>query len=185
MTISKISIPTLSLRKDIWTHFPVCLVKIPTLDSRDRWAVQWHQKHLAEWSQDIPGYETITKLRLLKALMASPKWKVERASAPSDLCVIAMNFTDPKDIPQPNLFAAEKPIQTIHDVKDYFPVCWKRHGNKYAFEFHNLAVKNMAREKNMDESYIREKTIQDILPILSTLGTVSNGSGICELTMAE
>lgn len=173
MTLSKITVPALSLRKDIWTHFPVCLVKIPNTDGRDRWAIQWHQKHLTDWSQNIPGYETITKLRLLKALMASPKWKVERASSPSDLCVIAMNFTEIEAEKLPNLYAETKETTSIDDLRAYFPICWKKQENTYTFEFHNSLVKSLARHKGSDVATIQKDTMNGLIPILKTFGDVT------------
>jgi hypothetical protein len=172
MTLSKITVPALSLRKDIWTHFPVCLVRIPTTDSHDRWAIQWHQKHLADWSQNIPGYETITKLRLLKALMASPKWKVEKPSSPSDLCVIAMNYAEMDPEKLPALYAEKKEVTRIDDLRAYFPICWKKQENTYAFEFHKSLVKALARHTHSNDSTIQKNTMDGLLPILRTFGEV-------------
>ena len=44
--------PVLSLRKDIWTNFPVTLVPLGTGDDgAERHAVVWHRKHLVEWRE--------------------------------------------------------------------------------------------------------------------------------------
>jgi hypothetical protein len=181
MTLSNMHpIPTLSLRKDIWTHFPVCLVKIPTKDGNERWAVQWHQKNLTDWSQDIPGYETITKLRLFHALMACPNWKVEKPETSGDLCILTMISPDTNSVPA--LFADTKAIRKLDDVKDYFPVCWKRKDNMYSFDIHKARLKALARVHHQSESDLYQKTVSELLPILSQFGNLTKTEmGLCTL----
>ena len=163
------ALPSLHLRKDIWTHFPVCLIKLPYQnDNRDRYAVQWHQKNLSEWSQGITGYETITRLRLLKALVNSTKWNVESPANPGDLCIIAMKFDEePKTFSSlPDIYCENPVIKTVDDLKTYFPVCWKHRGPSYAFEFHNTFVRALSKKYDVSEIEIRSHVLNRMIPLM-------------------
>jgi hypothetical protein len=162
MPSSSNTIPSLRLRKDIWTHFPVCLVKQPVhSDGRDRYAIQWHQKNLTEWSQGIPKYTIVTHCRLLRALSTSDKWDIEEPRNQGDLAIIAMKFSDkPREFDQmPNLFDNHHTIRTVEDIKTNFPICWKTRKNGYVLEFHNTMVRAMADRWGVSEKEIREKTL--------------------------
>ena len=186
------SIPTLRLRKDIWTHFPVCLVKVPVTDGRDRYSVQWHKKHLAEWCKTIPGYEFVAQNRLMQALASSDRWTVEHAKTGNDICIIAMNFSDtPTTIPDdlPNLSAADEcMIEFVDDLKDYFPIVWKQSSsdNVCKLEFHNTQVRALAQKLGVTDADIRRDVLLKMIPILETKWTVLmtnkvNGSEICTI----
>ncbi len=180
------SVPSLRLRKDIWTHFPVCLIKLPySLDGRDRYAIQWHQKNLEAWGQHIPHYTNIAQIRLIKALVASDKWSVERPEKPGDLCVIAMKFSEQvREFDHLPSMTADS-IQSIEDLKESFPVCWKTHKNRHTLEFHNTMVRAMAVARGVDELVIRQEVIAQMIPALAKSGWVvepahkANSSEIC------
>jgi hypothetical protein len=186
------NIPSLRLRKDIWTHFPVCLIKLPTEDGRDRYAVQWHQKNLTEWSQGIPHYPLITQHRLLSALKQSDKWSLENPKTPADLCVIAMKFSEsPKPLAYvPNLFAHPSVIGDIKDIEDlkhYFPVCWKSSHNRYVLEFHNTWVRAIAEKENLTEFEVHTLTLQKLKVALTCHWNLQptskqNSQEICVIT---
>ena len=180
------NVPSLRLRKDIWTHFPVCLIKLPySQDGRDRYAVQWHQKNLESWGQHIPQYTTIAQIRLIKSLAASEKWSMERPQKPGDLCVIAMKFSEePREFDHlPSMSAGS--IASIEDLKDAFPVCWKTQKNRHTLEFHNTMVRAMAHARGVDELVIRHEVLAQMLPALEKSGWVvepkskPNSSEIC------
>jgi hypothetical protein len=167
------TVPSLRLRKDIWTQFPVCLIKLPySEDCRDRYAVQWHQKNLDMWCQNIPQYELIVRMRLMNALVSSDRWKVESPKQPGDLCVIAMNFSEePKQFHTlPDIYAPSMNIKTIDHVKTYFPVCWKSRKNRHTLEFHNTFVKALATKHSVDELEIRRITMDRLLNALRHAG---------------
>jgi hypothetical protein len=183
-TFSKI--PTLKLRKDIWAHFPVCLLKHPDTDGRDRYSVQWHRQKLQEWSQGIPMYESVAKVRLLKALRDCDKWSVESAAQPQDICVIAMNFSnEPKVHPVlPAIFAPDPPIHTLEDLKDFFPVCWKQTKNAVSIEFHNTLVRALSERFKMPEPQLRAMVQDKLVKECQTLWNVQPSvrpSEICRL----
>ena len=164
------SLPSLHLRKDIWTHFPVCLVKMPYSDGRDRYAIQWHQKNMTEWSQGIPQYPMITQCRLMHALKKSVKWDVEPPKTSTDLCVIAMRYEDAlvplkEEVVQPAVLDVETPpvIQHIEELRDLFPVCWKAQQSVVHLEFHNTLVRSMAKARGVSEMEIRLRTLR-LLP---------------------
>ncbi len=169
------TIPSLRLRKDIWTHFPVCLIKLPyRADGRDRYAIQWHQKNLDMWCQKIPQYQNIVRLRLLHALAAAKdRWQVETPQAPGDLCVIAMNFSE-----EPKSFAVlpdllntnEISLKSVDDIKIHFPICWKSSNNRYTLQFHNSFVRALANKHGLDEFVIRQMTLQRLMPALKSAG---------------
>lgn len=168
-------IPALKLRKDIWTHFPVCLVKLPVAaDGRDRYAIQWHQKNLTEWSQGIPQYPIITQVRLLKALKASEKWTIETPAAPGDLCVIAMNVLGSNESTEesmdlPRLFGEAMPehVTSVESLRAYFPICWKSKHNRYTLEFHNTCVRALALQQGITELEVKTLTVQKLQAALA------------------
>jgi hypothetical protein len=160
LSIASTKLPSLTLRKDIWTHFPVCLVKQPTNDGRDRYAIQWHKKNLEEWSQNIPAYETVTKMRLIQSLINSTRWNVETPQNPTDICVISMNFAETQTLQTSNLpdvFAPSPVIEKLEDIRKYFPVCWKQRANGCVeLEFHNTLTRRLALQHHMNESDLRK-----------------------------
>lgn len=129
--------PILSLRKDIWTHFPVILMPLGTgSDGAERHAVMWHRKRLVAWResrsadfQEWSDYEAITEYRLLKCLRASARWVVEPAQTDAHICVIRMLYGDQA----PELTIVQRvaqehiPVLTcLNDIKLYFPVVWHK-----------------------------------------------------------
>jgi len=169
------TVPSLRLRKDIWTHFPVCLIKLPTNpeDHRDRYAIQWHQDNLDKWCQQIPNYQHIAHIRLMKALVsATDRWTVEAPRRPGDLCIIAMCFSEeaPTYETLPNLRAERMDLEVINDVKTYFPICWKTRKNQHILEFHNMHVRALAKKYSADELEIREITLSRLFPALKASG---------------
>ncbi len=167
------TLPSLRLRKDIWTQFPVCLIKLPySADGRDRYAIQWHQKNLDSWCQKIPQYESIVRIRLMYALASSDRWTVEAPHQHGDLCVIAMKFSEePRQFHTlPDLRAEHMDLKSIDDVKEYFPVCWKSRNNRHTLEFHNTFVRALATKHGVDELEIRRLTLDRMLPALKSAG---------------
>lgn len=183
------TLPCLRLRKDIWTQFPVCLIKLPySADGRDRYAVQWHQKNLDMWCQKIPQYEMIVSARLLHALISSQRWTVEIPQMGSDLCIIAMNFSvESREFHTlPDLRAQSIELQTVEDIKKYFPVCWKTRKNRHSLEFHNTFVRALANKYSLDELEIRSMTMNLIMPALKSAGwsielPTKNSAEICTI----
>ena len=105
--------PELSLRKDIWEHFPVTLIPLgKDVSGAERHSVQWHRVKLAQSRESSDFDEDIAMIqrRLLKALEASPKWDVLPAeqrgyvtivpetpqtgeiTAQREICILRMNF---------------------------------------------------------------------------------------------
>lgn len=167
------TLPSLTLRKDIWTHFPVCLIKLPSSDGHDRYAVQWHQKNLDNWCQKIPQYEEIVRIRLLKALAISDRWTLEVPKMHGDLCVISMNFAEPKQYHTlPDIYAESMDVQTVDDIKKYFPICWKSRKNAHTLEFHNTFVRALAQKYGVNDLDIRRITLDRLMPILKNNWTV-------------
>ena len=184
--------PSLRLRKDIWTQFPVCLIKMPhSTDSRDRYAVQWHHKNLETWCQKIPSYDDLVKMRLLKALAESDRWSLELPKTRADICVIAMKFSEePRHFHTlPNVYADHIELTTVEDIKTYFPICWKSRKNVHTLEFHNTFVKALAEKYGVKELDIRQETLVRIIPALKNAGwTVEpsvkpSSSEICSIHM--
>jgi hypothetical protein len=166
------AIPTLKLRKDIWAHFPVCLVKLPTQhDSRDRYAIQWHKKNLSQWSQNISDYTKVAHKRLIVSLQTSDKWDIEEPINNDDLCVVAMRIPDEKVIDStklPNIYADQIVLNSIDDLKDYFPVCWKFNNNIAILEFHNTNLRALSQFHNVAESDLKSFVQKTMIPILDS-----------------
>ncbi len=168
-SISFPRVPVLHLRKDIWSHFPVCLVKMPYTDNHDRYAIRWHKKNLTEWSQGIPFYEKVVKDRLMIALNTCPKWTVEPAANQDDLCVISMNFSEtPRTFESlPDIYVQDPYLNSLDDMNKYFPVCWKIRNNKYYVEFHNTQVRALAEKHSIPEDLMRFKIKEKLIQTLS------------------
>ena len=91
-------IPSLQLRKQIWTTFPVTLTAIDSVDGTQRYAVRWHENNLRAWASERASswaehynYKEFCHARLLYALAAHPKqYRIERPTIQGDICVIAM-----------------------------------------------------------------------------------------------
>jgi hypothetical protein len=94
--------PVLSLRKDIWTHFPVILVPLGKgNDGAERHAVAWHRKRLALWRGFRPqsygewmDFEECIEDRLMKSLRLSARWVVEPPQSEDQICIIRMLYGD-------------------------------------------------------------------------------------------
>lgn len=180
------NIPNLKLRKDIWSHFPVCLIKHLDTDGRDRYSIQWHRQKLQEWSQGIPMYESVAKVRLLQALRDCNKWSVEPSNQHHVICVIAMNFSNETKVHSvlPAIFAPSPPIHCIEDLKDFFPVCWKQTKNGLSLEFHNTLVRALSERFKMPEPQLRDMVQEKLMNECQTLWIVhpsSRPSQICKL----
>jgi hypothetical protein len=186
------TVPALKLRKDIWTQFPVCLIKLPySADGRDRYAIQWHQKNLDMWCQKIPHYENVVRVRLMHALMnTTDRWTVEPPKQVGDICIIAMLFSeDTREFHTlPDLRAESIDLKTVDTIKQYFPVCWKSRKNRHTLEFHNTFVRALAQKYCLDELEIRQLTLDRLLPALKAaewtveLPTKSTTSEICTIS---
>jgi hypothetical protein len=185
------SVPVLKLRKDIWSHFPVCLVRLAsTSDNRERYAVQWHKKNLSDWSQQISNYEEVTKNRLMQALYNCDRWEVGLASSTNDICIIIMNPPRQTMQPQlpivhlPNIYANDKTIDSISDLRSYFPVCWRRKGERYIVDFHKTDLRALSQYHMISEdqlkSYISHALIQSIQNKWRILPG-STASEVCQL----
>lgn len=150
--------PVLSLRKDIWTHFPVILVPLGTgEDGAERHAVVWHRKLLVKWREQRNGdfqswadYEENTHYRLMKCLRASARWVVEPSANDSQICVIRMLYGNQAPVHNDDIQPREfVPLLTcLNDIKLYFPVVWHllpSSGNTkmYAIELYEKKVKSM------------------------------------------
>jgi hypothetical protein len=162
LKMNSFSLPTLKLRKDIWTHFPVIVDKVtaPNQDNRERYSILWHKTHLEEWGQGIPFYACHVKERLMKALKACDRWTVEDVDANSDaLCVIAMKIPETKPVVDflPAIYAPNPIIHTVEDLHKYFPVCWnsKRSRRFISLEFHVTNLTALSKRFNIPESELR------------------------------
>ncbi len=184
------SVPTLKLRKDIWTHFPVCLnkVSIPSADNRDRYFIQWDNKKLKEWSQNIPFYATVTEERLLKALRQCTRWSVEPARNSNEICVIAMTIPEQPKVHTilPAIYAPDPRIQSIEDLIQFFPVCWRSNPRKgyTSLSFHMTLLRALSQRYNVPESelqsMLKQKIVAECGKVWTVLPSVEN-SEICRL----
>lgn len=163
-----ISLPSLKLRKDIWTHFPVCLNlhTIKYADNRDRYSISWDNKKLKEWSQNIPFYATVAEERLIKSLRASDRWTIEASQKPGDICVIAMTIPTETKIHTllPAIYAPNPEIQSIEDLIKFFPVCWRQNVKKgyTILTFHSTLLRALSRRYNVLESELRTMLTEKI-----------------------
>ena len=135
-------IPTLVLRKDIWTHFPVVVNALCTVNHVKRFAVCWHRSKLLEWrarhNEDPASwkdYEFIQEFILMKALRASPSWTVTPAESPDQICVIEMRAAKELPFKVSNMVEKSLPVLLrLNDIKTYFPVVWHKVEGENAYD---------------------------------------------------
>ncbi len=90
-------VPTLKKRSDIWNYFPVNSKPLGRGNNRaERHGIEWHMTNLRKMSeitkQSIQVLQkTLTSL-LLKALGASPYWRLEESTNMAYIAKIAMRF---------------------------------------------------------------------------------------------
>jgi len=130
------SMPDLTMRKGIWEHFPVVLKHLDDRDGVERYAIEWHRKHLKDWKNERSAsmdewmeYQAYAEFRLLHALRAhAHKYVIEAPRNADQIVVIAMAHGGPRAAPAP---APEEPaavrgpaLRKLNDIKEHFPVVW-------------------------------------------------------------
>lgn len=156
-----VAMPSLTFRKDIWTHFPVIVVPLGRgTDGAERHAIIWNRKKLSElrtstkpeaWLQ----YETAQHEQLVKCLQACNKWAVEMASNPDHICVIRMKYKmNNKPASNYETPIIHSPVLTrLTDIKAYFPVVWHALPNAvktFALELHHNDIAKMTVTRGQD-----------------------------------
>lgn len=191
------SMPNLTMRKGIWEHFPVTLVPLDDRDGTERYAIEWHRKHLKDWASAHSAsvakqmeYQAYTEFRLLHALEAHPhKYVVELPRTKDQIAVIAMVHAGPKVAPSSAKVGAPV-LRKLNDIKEHFPVVWHavpgKHGKStYALEIFGKKVRemSMAVGRNVSTevteqlmSALRASNAWHVLP--------SEGKELCRLEMA-
>jgi hypothetical protein len=198
--------PLLSLRKDIWYHFPVTVTETKS----GSYAIRWHRKNYLEARENVDhffdylDFEENTYRRLLKALNASRYWTVGPAQDRDDLCVITMNASEKADesmfvkptktlvLPSKSLeddgweqVGAKVPVlKRLNDIKVHFPVVWRAvEGAKvstYSLELHGKTLK----EKGLNAKEVKTDLLKALR--LSTSWTVkaaTNDKEVCQIEM--
>jgi hypothetical protein len=183
------NLPVLKLRKDIWENFPVCLEKMDESgDHRDRYLICWHYKQLARWSQQIPQYASITKIRLVRALNANKTaWTIRDAPTGTDaICMLEMLLPSerPTILPQ-NITSLMDPtavppvINTLDDIRDNYPVCWIMQPDGSAvLSFHERQVRRLAELMNCPINEIHGIVHEKLLAGLWNGGWIIDASNI-------
>ena len=83
-TVKKTGIPTLILLNDIKTHFPAVWKQIPGTRIN---AIELHCRQMRDMGLD----RATTAENLLRALRASPSWRVLRSEGPNEICRIELS----------------------------------------------------------------------------------------------
>jgi hypothetical protein len=191
----KIEFPVLSLRKDIWTHFPVILKPLGAgQDGAERHAVMWHRKRLVEWRKQHTSdkltwmnYESVTEFRLMKSLRDSARWVVEPATDSTQICILRMLYGDQAPLMQRAdlraLMYEQKPVLTcLNDIKMYFPVVWHRvDDNKrlYSIELYEKKITEPCTREAIVEKLMNALRASSSWTVLPPVGT----SGVCVLDL--
>ena len=189
--------PSLNLRKDIWTHYPVNLVPLGKgEDGAERHAIVWHRKRLQDWRANYPkqyanwlSYETWTKFRLFHSLRNSTHWIVEEPKEESHLCIIKMLFDN--QAPKPVLLPINEALPnltSLNDIKDYFPVVWHKKSEQqvYSIELYSKKLKDAKALFGYDLTEICKHRLLASLKA-STAWKVTqsaeHGAEFCEITL--
>jgi len=92
------SMPNLTMRKGIWENFPVVLKQLEDRNGTERFAIEWHRKHLKEWKDERSAsmeewmeYQAYAEFRLIHALRAhADQYVIEPPRTKDQIVVIAM-----------------------------------------------------------------------------------------------
>jgi hypothetical protein len=187
-------LPILKLRKDIWENFPVCLEKVGDSTgssmSRDRYIVRWHVKNLARWSQQIPQYPAITKIRLIRALSANKMaWTVRDApvaAGDNAICMLEMQLPSERTTALPSNVAAlfdsaviPPVIHTLEDIREHYPVCWTVRSDGAAVLFyHDRQIAKLVETTHYPADEIRGIVHEKLLAGLWNGGWIIDSSNI-------
>jgi len=198
------SMPDLTMRKGIWEHFPVTLVPLDDHDGTERYAIEWHRKHLREWgaahSASLAQYQAYTEFRLLHALEAHPhKYVVELPRTKDQIAVIAMvhagprvAHSEPKAEPHvaPHAAVGAPVLRKLNDIKEHFPVVWHavpgHHGKStYALELFGKKLREMSTAAGRNVSNEVTAHLMTALHASSAWHVLpSKGKELCRLEMA-
>ena len=194
------SMPNLTMRKGIWEHFPVTLVPLEEHDGTERYAIEWHRKHLRDWASAHSAseakqmeYQAYTEFRLLHALEAHPhKYTVEFPRKKDQIAVIAMVHGGPKAAPRaaPSAKVSGPVLRKLNDIKEHFPVVWhavpgKPGKSTYALELFGKKLREMSTAVGRNIS--GEVTAQHMAALRASDAwhvLPSGGKELCRLEMA-
>lgn len=185
------TVPDLTLRKGIWTAFPVILKPVDDFDGTARYSIDWHWDNLDASFEtqgrnlDLLEWEDILRQRLFYSLRAfSNKYTIEPARDANQLCVISMVHLPRSEVVEEIATAvpaaARHGVRRALDILKMAPVSWDREGAKHTVKPHNKKCK----ELGLSEAAVKK----DLLAALATCGdcvvTASNIKGIlCIVTM--
>lgn len=167
-------LPTLYELKDIWRYFPVAVANV----GDGRYIVKWHRKNLIHWRETKSRnahewivYESIIHNRLMQALKASNKWRIDPPTQSDEICIL-VEHNDPIVLhyePSASDVYMNVPILTsLNDIKQFFPVVWHTIPNApkktFAIELFQKKVAEISRLKhNEDVSYkIRSELLESL-----------------------
>jgi len=198
------SMPDLTMRKGIWEHFPVTLVKLDDRDGTERYAIEWHKKHLKEWKEERSAsmeewmeYQAYAEFRLLHALRAhSHKYVIEPPRTKDQIVIIAMAHTGPRadagpraNVAPRNAFAGPV-LRKLNDIKEHFPVVWhpvegRRGKSTYALELFGKKLREMSTAVGHDVTAEVTEALKAALAASNAWHVLpSEGKELCRLEMA-
>jgi hypothetical protein len=168
------SMPNLTMRKGIWENFPVVLKPLEDRNGTERFAIEWHRKHLKEWKDERSAsmdewmeYQAYAEFRLIHALRAhAHQYVIEPPRTKDQIVVIAMKHREPR-VEKPEPLAAPHAVprnegkshaveptrgpvlHKLNDIKAHFPVVWHPvdgHVGKstYALELFGKKIREMS-----------------------------------------
>jgi hypothetical protein len=166
--------PNLTMRKGIWETFPVVLKPLEDRNGTERFAIEWHRKHLKEWKDERSAsmdewmeYQAYAEFRLIHALRAhAHQYVIEPPRTKDQIVVIAMKHREPR-VEKPEPLAAPHAVprnegkshaveptrgpvlHKLNDIKAHFPVVWHpvdgRVGKStYALELFGKKIREMS-----------------------------------------
>lgn len=181
-------VPDLTLRKGIWTHFPVVLKQLNDGDGTDRYSVEWHSDNLwasfvanARSDVDFVEWKEWVSIRLFHSLgLYGRKYTVEEARAEGQVCVLAMVHL-PRAEEAPVVVATTLSApgrRRALDVLKTAPISWERDGAKHSVKIHN----KKCRELGLSEAAVKADLLNSLKQCPDCV--VSSAPGfICVVTM--
>ena len=182
-------VPDLTLRKGIWTNFPVVLKQLHDGDGTDRYSVEWHYDNLwASFETNAPGdvdfgeWKEYMTIRLFHSLnVYSRKYIVEEPRTDEQICVIAMVHAPVIAVAAVAGTVATTPVarRRALDVLKASPISWDREGAKHSIKVH----RQKCRELGLPEATVKAELLANLAQCPDCVVSAAPAGYLCVVTL--
>ena len=185
--LNDFEVPDLTLRKGIWTNFPVVLKQLHDSDGTDRYTVEWHYDNLwTSFEDNAPGdvdfgeWKEYMTIRLFHSLNAyNHKYIVEESRTDEQICVIAMVHAPIVASLAGEVAAAPVARRRALDVLKAAPISWDREGAKHSIKVH----RQKSRELGLSEAAIKADLLTNLAKCPDCVVSAAPAGYLCVVTL--